>query len=166
MSAINPASFVTPTSSLNVAPPTPTSLSIQAGQSSPVRRHPRQSHSLPYGSTTGGYGDSSEATQQSTAAPRANQRNTYFNPYQGMNPGVSAPKSQDMTGYPAAVYNQLGSADSYSSHVGHQFAMLDPNAPTFSSSHQRTPARSDHGNRVLGGQGWTGNFHNLTLDGV
>lgn len=164
MSAINPASFVTPTSSLNVPPPTTAAaLGVQGSRGSPAGRHPHPSHHLAH-SSTGGYTDSPEQNRNSTAAPAAGHRNPYFAPYQGVNLGVNAQKGQDMTGFQRAMYHPLGSADPFSSHAGHHYAMLDPNAPTFSSS-QRTPTRLDRGEKVPG-QDWTGNLQGLTLSGM
>ncbi len=164
MSAINPASFVTPTSSLNVPPPL-SALSVHGGRSSPTGRRRHQAHSLTQ-SSAGEYADHTDDTRSLAASQGPTSlRNAYHGPYQGLNlaSGIQ-PQGYDMTGMSHAMYSHLGSSDPFTSYTGHQYAMLDPNAPTFSTS-QRAAARPHQGERSPG-QDWTGNFRSLTLGGA
>ena len=163
MSAINPASFVTPTSSLNVPPPF-AAIGIQGGRSSPVTRRRQQGHNLAQNSV-GGYAENTDQTRNLAGAQGASLRNAYFNPYQGLNLGTGLqPQGQDTAGFPNAMYGPLGSTDPFTSYSGHHYAMLDPNAPSFSTSH-RPKSRPNQGERSPE-QDWTGNFQSLTLDGT
>ena len=163
MSAINPASFVTPTSSLNVPPPF-AAIGVQGGRSSPASRRRPQNHNLAPGSI-GGYADPADPTRSSTSAQGTGFRSAYLNPYQGLNLGSGLqPHGQDMTGFPSAMYGQLGSTDSFTPYTAHHYAMLDPNAPSFSTS-QRPTSRPNRGGRSPS-QDWTGNFQSLTLGGT
>jgi hypothetical protein len=163
MSAINPASFVTPTSSLNVPPPF-AAIGVQGGRSSPAGRRRQQSHNLAQ-SSTGGYADTTDHTRSLASAQGASLRNAYFNPYQGLTLGSGLQaQGQDMTGFPNAMYGQLSTTDSFTPYTAHHYAMLDPNAPSFSTS-QRPTSRPNQGGRSAG-QDWTGNFQSLTLGGT
>lgn len=163
MSAINPASFVTPTSSLNVPPPL-SALGAHGGRSSPTGRRRHQAHSLTP-SSAGDYADPTDPTRGLATSQGSNLRNAYPSPYQGLSlaSGIQA-QSHDLTGMSHAMYNHLGSSDPFTSYTGHQYAMLDPNAPTFSTS-QRAVSRPHQGERSPG-QDWTGNFRSLTLGGA
>ncbi len=172
MSAINPASFVTPTSSLNVPPPF-AAIGLRGGRSSPVGRRRHQGHNLGQNSA-GEYADAAEHTRGLAAAQGTGLRNAYFNPYQSLNIGGGIQQQQqqqpqpqqgpEMTGLQHAVYNHLGSADPFTSYTGHHYAMLDPNAPSFSTS-QRSASRPSQGERSPG-HDWAGNFQSLTLGGT
>jgi hypothetical protein len=163
MSAINPASFVTPTSSLN-APPPYSAIHLQAGRNSPAGRRRQQGHNLTQ-SPTGGYGDAAEPSRGMAAMQGSGLRNAYFNPYQGLSLGNGAQQpGQDLTGFSNAIFSPLHSQmDPFASYTGHHYGMLDPNAPTFSTS-QRSASKPGQGDRSPGHE-WTGNFRSLTLGG-
>jgi hypothetical protein len=163
MSAINPASFVTPTSSLNVPPPF-VSNGTQGGRGSPAGRRRHQGHTLTP-SSAGGYAEPTDGARSSAATQAAGPRSGYFNPYQSSNLGTGIQQqSQELTGFTHAMYHPPGSNDPFTSYNGHQYAVLDPNAPTFSTS-QRPASRPNQGERSLG-QDWTGNVQSLTLGGM
>ena len=163
MSAINPASFVTPTSSLNVPPPF-SALGVHGGRNSPTGRRRHPAHSLTQ-SSAGEYADPTDHTRSLAASQGTNLRNAYPSPYQGLSlaSGIQQ-QSHDMAGLSHAMYNPLGSSDAFTPFTGHQYAMLDPNAPTFSTS-QRAFSRPHQGERSPG-QDWTGSFRSLTLGGA
>jgi PSP1 C-terminal conserved region len=159
MSAINPASFVTPTSSLNVPPPF-SAIGVPIGRSSPAGRRRHQGHN-PAQSSAAEYIDPSDHARSIAAGQGAGLRNAYFNPYQSLTLGNGM--QQDIASLPHAMYNQLASPDPFTSYAGHQYAMLDPNAPSFSTS-QRPGSRPSQAERSPG-HDWTGNFRTLTLGG-
>lgn len=163
MSAINPASFVTPTSSLNVPPPFAT-VSLRGGRSSPAgRRRPQGRNTAP--NSGGDYADPTDHTRSLAAAQGTGVRNAYFNSYQNLNLGGGAQQqSHAMGGLPHALYNLPGSADPFAPYAGHHYAMLDPNAPSFSAA-QRQTSRPSQGGRSPG-QDWFGSFQSLTLGGT
>lgn len=164
MSAINPASFVTPTSSLNVPPPF-AAIGVQGGRSSPATRRRQQGHNNFAQNSLGGYSENVEQSRNLTGAAGTGLRSPYFNPYQGLNVGTSLQsQAQDMAGFPNAMYGPLGTTDRLTPYTGHHYAMLDPNAPSFSTSH-RPISRPIPGERSPG-QEWTGNFQSLTLGGT
>lgn len=164
MSAINPASFVTPTSSLNVPPPF-ASIGVQSGRGSPAPRRRQQSHNLAQTSTAGGYADSADHARSLAAAQTTGLRNAYFNPYQGLDLGTGLqPHVQDVTGVPNPMYGHLSPTEAFTQYPGHHYAMLDPNAPSFSTS-QRSTSRPSQGERSPG-QEWMSSFQRLTLGGT
>ena len=163
MSAINPASFVTPTSSLNV-PPSFAAVGGHGGSGSPAGRRRHNGHSLAKGSA-GEFAEPTDHSRSLVAAPGAGLRNSYFTPYQSLNLGSSPQQpSHDITALPHAMYNHLASTDPFASYTGHSYAVLDPNAPSFSTSQRPGSRPRQQVGRSLG-QDWVGNFQGLTLGG-
>ena len=149
MSAINPASFVTPTSSLNVPPPF-ASIGVQGGRSSPAPRRRQPNQNLTHMPPAGGYADTTDHARSLLAAQTPGLRNAYFNPYQGLDLGSGLqPQCQDMAGFPNAMYGHVGSSEAFAQYPGHHYAMLDPNAPSFSTS-QRSTSRPNQEERSPG----------------
>lgn len=163
MSAINPASFVTPTSSLNVPPPF-AAIGMRGERNSPAGRRRQQGHNL--GQSSGGeYVDPTDHTRSLLAVQGTRLQNAYLNPYQSMNLGSGLQQQgHQMTGPSHAMYNHLGSTDILTPYTGHHYAMLDPNAPSFSTS-QNAASRMNQRERSPG-QDWAGHFQSLTLGGT
>ena len=165
MSAINPASFVTPTSSLSVPPPF-TVMGGPGGRISPASRRRPQAAGPP--STSGsGYPEQADIPRSMNPSQAGGVRNAYFNPYQnpGLSNGIHQQQAHEMAGYAPLSYGHPGSAGPFSPYAGsHYAAMLDPNAPSFSTS-QHSTASPDRGERSPGPE-WTGNFHSLALGGT
>lgn len=162
MSAINPASFVTPTSSLT-APPPFTAIVGHGGRSSPAGRRRHHGHNLAK-SSAGEYAEPAEHTRSLAAAPATGLRNAYFTPYQSLNLGSGLqPPGHEMAGLQHAMYNHLNPSDPFTPYTDHHYAVLDPNAPSFSTS-QRPGSRPSQGGRSLA-QDWVGDFQGLTLGG-
>lgn len=163
MSAINPASFVTPTSSLSVPPPF-AAIGGHGGSGSPAGRRRHNGHSLAK-SSVGEFAEPTDHSRSLAAAPRAGLRNSYLTPYHNLNLG-SGPQqpSHDITALPHVMYNHLAATDPFASYTGHPYAILDPNAPSFSTSQRTGPGPRQQVGRSLG-QDWVGDFQGLTLGG-
>jgi hypothetical protein len=161
MSAINPASFVTPTSSLNVPPPF-AGISVRGGRSSPAGRRRPQGQTLSQ-SMAGEYADPTDHARSLATAQGIGLRNAYFNPYQSLSHGSGMQQQgHEIAGLPHGMYSHLSSTDPFTPY-GQHYAMLDPNAPSFSTS-QRPASRPNQGERSPV-HDWAGNFQSLTLGG-
>jgi len=163
MSAINPASFVTPTSSLNVPPPF-AGIAVHGGRSSPAGRRRHTGHTLAQ-SSAGEYSDPTDHSRILSTSQGNSLRNAYSNPYQSLSlgSGIVPQQSHETAGLSHAMYNHLGPSDPFTSYNGQHYPMLDPSAPSFSTS-QRAVSRPNQGERSSG-HDWTGNFRSLTLGG-
>jgi hypothetical protein len=148
MSAINPASFITPTSSL--AQPLPYR-GLAGGRDSPGRR----GLGVGFGpSSPTGYDDGYDGRNLQGTGLQI----PYFNPYQT----VQAANSQvglGMSGYGLSGRAQV---DPFTSYVGHSNQMFNPAAPTFAPVQDRQP-RSGGANHSPANVDWTGRFNGLSL---
>lgn len=137
---------------------------MHGGRSSPAGRRRPQVHNPAHNLATE-YADLSDHTRSLAAAQGTGHRNTYFHTYQSLNLGNDTQQqAHEMTGLSHPMYNQLGSMDPFTTYAGHHYAMLDPNAPSFSTS-QRSASRPKQAERSPA-QDWTGNFQSLALGGT
>lgn len=148
MSAINPASFITPTSTL--AQPLPYR-GTAGGRESPNRR----GLGVGFGpSSPTGYDDGYDGRNLQGTGLQI----PYFNPYQT----VQAANSQvgmGMSGYGMGGRTQI---DPFTSYVGQSNQMFNPAAPTFAPVQDRQP-RNGVANHSPANVDWTGRFSSLSL---
>jgi hypothetical protein len=148
MSAINPASFITPTSSL--AQPLPYR-SMGGGRDSPNRR-----------GLGVGFGPSSP-TGYDDGYDHRNLQGTgmqipYFNPYQTTQ-AANAHIGLGMQGYGMGARTQI---DPFSPHVSQSNQLFNPAAPTFAPVQSRQP-RNGGPNHSPANIDWSDRFNGLSL---
>ena len=151
MSAINPASFITPTASL-----VPTALGSHAfsagtGRQSPATR--RRPHHTPYSQQSRGAYDESFEPHRGTQH-RGTQREQYYGGYSG----YETTASQNTYGVPG--YHQAA-VDPFTPYV--PYPMLNANAPNFAPAHQRRDASGRDNSQHQAGSNWLGRFQGLSL---
>lgn len=125
MSAINPASFVTPTAGLQ--PPNgagPGALGY--GRESPSERR-RHHEYKPYGlsqaqTSPAGFGDSFDTNRDIGASQVGGLRSPYMDPYQSFGPAIRQP-GMGLSGFPQGLQPQ---ADPFSTYPPTSYGMLDP----------------------------------------
>ena len=151
MSAINPASFVTPTASL-----APTAFpghlfgTGHQGRQSPANRRRHHNNNAPYGqSTHGAYEESYDANRAGPRTFQPPQHEQSYPPYSGYDNGGQQGY------YPQAAI------DPFTSYVPYQ--MLNANAPNFSPSSPGQEPRGRGHQKHQGGHGnWVGRFQGLS----
>ena len=153
MSAINPASFVTPTSSLSI----PHSFGMHglAGDSPSSRRRqhgPNMSQPSP---TL--YDDSTNTPQSYLSSQGNGLRNAYFNPYPSSGSSIQQPDS----GVSAYQPIMQQSTERFTPYLNSPYHMLNPTASSFATSHG-TPGRTSRTNQSSAPD-WTTNFQGLSL---
>ena len=153
MSAINPASFQTPTSSLGIQPlyaPSPTDERQQR------RPQPRQqSHGLSPQAVTTPFGDTFDAERNFNNQNPA-MRNAFYNQFQDVGPGppsLPPPPPQYASNMPAQM-------DPFMSYYGQPYPALNPNAPNFASSRPEYRGRAAS---QMNDPNWVGRFQGLSL---
>ena len=149
MSAINPASFQTPTASLGLQP---AYSGLPAGRDSPAGRR-RQ----PYGQQPGPTGfDNQYENDRAFVDQQASMRSPYMGQF-GFPPGIS------QVGPGMGHFNgmQEQQMDPMAPYYGQQqYQMLNPNAPNFASGR---PNMRSSGSNQSPANDWTGRFHGLSL---
>ena len=159
MSAINPASFQTPTASLGL---TPVYSSAPGDERHRRRQHQlqpqlqqQQPHGLGPQPVTTPFGDTFDADRTFN---NQNQgiRNAYFNQF----PDIGAGPQQLQPGVTPFAPNMPGQMDPFMPFYGQPYAALNPNAPNFASN------RPDYRGRAPNQPGdvnWMGRFQGLSL---
>ncbi|KAF3892837.1 Suppressor protein PSP1 [Trichophyton interdigitale] len=152
MSAINPASFVTPSTGL---PPPPGSGMMGYGQDSHTDRR-RQHEFGQYGGLNQGISSPyTDPTRDHMQPMQPGMRPPYLDPYHTF--GVAR---QPDAGFGAGIQPQT---DPFSSYQQPHYTMMDPNAPDFSRTNG-----NGAGNRPQNGQNgqndWTNQFNGLSLN--
>ena len=127
MSAINPASFVTPTASLH---PSNSFSIISAGSHDGHANRRRQ----PFGASTG-YDESLEQGRGLVPSQGNGLQNPYFNPYNSMATGMQGP-GPGVIGYPQ---NGQPTAEPFAAYLTNPYPMLNPAASAFASAHGSVP---------------------------
>ncbi|KAI1612100.1 PSP1 C-terminal conserved region-domain-containing protein [Exophiala viscosa] len=151
MSAINPASFQTPTASLGITPV----YNATPGDERQRRRpqQPQQTQGPGPQQITTPFGDTFEIDRNFNNQSQA-MRNPYYNQYQD----VGADPAGLQQGAASYAPTMPGQMDPFMSFYGQAYpAALNPSAPNFATS--RPDYRSRNGNR----QDWMGQFQGLSL---
>lgn len=151
MSAINPASFQTPTSQLGLTPAYGGN-NIPAGRDSPNGRRRQYGPGNPAASP---FGDAFDA-DRAFAEQGPGIRNTYMSSFQSMGPGNQSIGSP-VPAYGGTMQPQM---DPFSPYYAQPYQMLNPTAANFATN------RSGFGNRASNqspDQNWTGRFQGLSL---
>ena len=153
MSAINPASFVTPISTSNMSP---FSAPFSGGRDSPAGRRRQPGLGLSAVSTT--YGELLEAPRGLPTTQGSGLRNPYFNPYQALGTGAQQP-GFGLSSYPQHMQSPV---DHCASYIANPYHALDPNARAFTTSHDV----SGRGGRAgqSSANNWFGNISGLSLE--
>jgi hypothetical protein len=156
MSAINPASFQTPTASLGIQP-------LFGGNADDSRRsrRPQQAMENPLRSpqaVTTPFGDTFDADRNFNT--HTAMRNAFYNQYQDIGAGPQQQRLQPNV--PSYGPGMPGQMDPLMSYYGQPYgAALNPNAPNFAS------AQPDYRGRAQNQPGvdnnWMGRFHGLSL---
>jgi hypothetical protein len=153
MSAINPASFVTPTASLSIQH----SFGMHGlGGDSPSSR--RRQHGLNMSHASPAlYDDNSNSPQGYVSSQGSGLRNPYFNPYQSLSTGIQQPES-NLSSYQPMVQQ---SAERFTPYLNSPYHMLNPTASSFAASHGNS-GRTGRSNQSTAPD-WTTNFQGLSL---
>lgn len=156
MSAINPASFVTPTASLGVPNAFGPGTMAGGGQESPSSRRRQFGLGLSH-TAQPGFDEAPESPQNYAAVQGAGLRNPYFNPYQRMGAGLGQPA------HSMSAYQQIlqPSTEPFAPHMTGPYHMLNPAASSFATS-QNPSGRTGRRNQSPVND-WTGNFQGLSL---
>ena len=155
MSAINPASFITPTSSL--AQPLPYR-GVGGGRDSPGRRG-QFALGVGFGpSSLAGYDDGYDNGRGGPNLQGTGMQIPYFNPYQT----VRTANSQVGLNAPGYGMNARTQADPFTPYVGHSNQMINPAAPSFAPVQARQP-RTGWASHTPASVDWTGRFNSLSL---
>jgi hypothetical protein len=176
MSAINPASFQTPTSSLGIQPAFGGhahghSHGLGAGRDSPAgrrRQYGGQAQQQPQALMGMGFGDSFDHDRFTDHNNTMGMRNSFMNQYTPFPPTGMPQVGPGMAPFGAQAQDPMDGFGQYSMYSQTQYGMLNPTAPTFSAS---GPMRGALGSRGAGsGQGgspandWTSRFQGLSLN--
>ena len=146
MSAINPASFQTPTSSLGLQPALG---GVGAGRDSPANRR-RQYNQQPASASFNEYDNDRAFAEQGSL------RNAYMGQYPAYPPGFSQGHGINAFGNG----NMQDPMDPFGQYYAQPYPMLNPNAPNFASG--RTDLRSRSSNQPAAGD-WNARFQGLSL---
>ena len=156
MSAINPASFVTPTASLSM--PAPFGVhGMNGGPDSPSARRRQHGLGLSQPSPTA-YEDALPSPQGYTPSHGGGLRNPYFNPYQAAGPGLQQSVPAGMSGYQHMLHQPT---ETFAPYMNSPYHMLNPTASSFATSHA-TSTRTGRPNQSPATD-WTANFQGLSL---
>ncbi|KIX01329.1 uncharacterized protein Z518_09054 [Rhinocladiella mackenziei CBS 650.93] len=158
MSAINPASFQTPTASLGITPVYSAAPGDerhrrrqQQQQQQQVQGQPQQPHSLSPQAITTPFGDTFDADRTFNNQNQG-PRNSYYNQFQdvgaGPQPGM------------APYANMPGQMDPFMPFYGQPYPALNPNAPNFANNR---PEFRGRGPNQPGDVNWMGRFQGLSL---
>jgi hypothetical protein len=155
MSAINPASFQTPTASLGIQP---LYGGTAAGDDRQQRRQPhrQQTHAQSPQAVTTPFGDTFDADRNFNNQNPA-MRNAFYNQFQDLAAG-SQQMPQAVPQFPPNMPPQM---DPFMSYYGQQYATLNPNAPNFASN--RPEYRGGRGPNQVNDPNWMGRFQGLSL---
>lgn len=146
MSAINPASFQTPTSSLGLQP---AFAGIGAGRDSPANRRRQYNQQPGPGAFDNPYEGDRGYTEQ------GNIRNAYMGQYPAFPPGYS--QAPGMNPFGASMQDPM---DPFSQYYAQPYPMLNPNAPNFASGR---PDMRSRGSNQSPPSDWNGRFQGLSL---
>src|SRR2546423_2237200 len=150
MSAINPASFVTPTASLGI----PHSFGMHGlGGESPSGRRRQHGPNLSQQSPTV-YEDNANNPQGYQSSQGSALRNEYFNPYHSL--GLQQLDS-NISAYPPMMQQ---SAERFTPYLNNPYHILNPTASSFATSH-RTSERTGRPTQSSAPD-WTTNFQGLS----
>lgn len=153
MSAINPASFQTPTASLGITPV----YSAAPGDERHRRRQQQPPAPPPQGlgspQVTTPFGDTFDVDRNFN---NQTQRSAYFNQYQD----VGAGPQQLQPGAAPFAASLPGQMDPFMPFYGPSFGALNPNAPNFASNR---PDFRGRGPPQPGDANWMGRFQGLSL---
>ncbi|KIW64983.1 hypothetical protein, variant [Phialophora macrospora] len=153
MSAINPASFQTPTASLGIQPLYTAAPGDERHQRRQQQR--QQTHLSPQAVTTP-FGDTFDADRNYNNNQNPGMRNAFYNQFQDVGAG-SQQMPPPVSPFASNMTNQM---DPFMSYYGQPYPTLNPNAPNFASN------RSDYRGRAPN-QGsdpnWMGRFQGLSL---
>jgi hypothetical protein len=153
MSAINPASFVTPTASLSI----PHSFGVHGiGGESPSGRRRQHGLNMSQPSPTL-FEDTTNGPQGYLSSQGSTLRNTYFNPYQSLGTGIQQPDS-NMSSYQPMMQQ---SAERFTPYLNSPYHMLNPTASSFATSHGNS-GRTGRPSQSTAPD-WTTNFQGLSL---
>ena len=153
MSAINPASFVTPTASLGI----PHSFGMHGlGGDSPSGRRRQHGLNLSQPSPTL-YDDTTNSPQGYQSSQGSGLRSAYFTPYQSLGTGNQQPDS-NISAYQPMMQQ---SAERFTTYPNTPYHMLNPTASSFATSHG-TSDRTGRPNQSSAPD-WTTNFQGLSL---
>lgn len=157
MSAINPASFVTPTASLSM--PTPFNMhGISGGQEQASSRRRQHGLNLSQPSPTA-YDDNLPSPQGYGLSHGPGARNPYFSQYnQSVGMNHQQPGSSSISGYQHMLQQP---SEPFSPYMSSPYHMLNPTASAFATSHVNA-TRAGRQNQSPGGD-WTNNFQGLSL---
>lgn len=151
MSAINPASFQTPTASLGLTP----AYSTPPGDERHRRRQQPATHNLGPQAITTPFGDTFDADRTFNG-----QTSGLRSPYFGQFPDVGAGPQQLQPGMGAFNPNVPGQMDPFVPYYGQPYPTLNPNAPNFASNRHDFRPR---GPNQPGDVNWMGRFQGLSL---
>ncbi|KIW22671.1 hypothetical protein, variant [Cladophialophora immunda] len=154
MSAINPASFQTPTASLGIQPV----YSTAPGDERHRRRQQQaqQPSALSHQAVTTPFGDTFDADRNFNNHQSQGMRNAFYNQFQDVGPGAQ----QLQPGVSPYAQNMQGQMDPFMSFYGQPFPALNPNAPNFASSRPDFRGRAPN---PPGDVNWMGRFQGLSL---
>lgn len=157
MSAINPASFATPTAGLHPPGQTPMGYG-QDAQGDRRRAHDYKGFGVGanQGLSPGVLADQNQTNRETMAGPGGGGRGSYVDPYQAFNVG-GAP-DPNLSGFPSGMQPQT---DPFSTYPSVNYGSLDPNAPEYGPTGQ---AGSGDARRAgLTQNDWVNNFQGLSL---
>ncbi|KAJ9495146.1 hypothetical protein H2202_009396 [Exophiala xenobiotica] len=149
MSAINPASFQTPTASLGL---TPAYNAAPGDERHRRRQQPQSTHDLGPQPVTTPFGDTFDADRNFNHQNQG-MRNAYYAGFQDVGAGPQQ-MPPGMGSYPPNIGGQM---DPFLSFYGQAYPGLNPNAASFASG------RHDFRARGPGHPDWTGRFQGLSL---
>ncbi|KAK5279807.1 hypothetical protein LTR40_007258 [Exophiala xenobiotica] len=149
MSAINPASFQTPTASLGL---TPAYNAAPGDERHRRRQQPPSTHDLGPQPVTTPFGDTFDADRNFNHQNQG-MRNAYYAGFQDVGAGPQQ-MPPGMGSYPSNIGGQM---DPFLSFYGQAYPGLNPNAASFASG------RHDFRARGPGHPDWTGRFQGLSL---
>ncbi|OAG40089.1 hypothetical protein AYO21_05770 [Fonsecaea monophora] len=154
MSAINPASFQTPTASLGIQPV----YSTAPGDERHRRRQQQtqQAPNLGHQAVTTPFGDTFDADRNFNNHQNQGMRNAFYNQFQD----VGAGPQQMQPGASPYTPGMQGQMDPFMSFYGQPFPPLNPNAPNFASSRPDFRGRAPN---PPGDVNWMGRFQGLSL---
>jgi hypothetical protein len=153
MSAINPASFVTPTASLGI----PHSFGLHGlVTDSPSGRRRQHGLGMSQPSPTI-YDDPANGPQGYLSSQGSGLRNQYFSPYQPLGTGIQQ-SEPNLAGYQPMMQQ---SAERFSPYLNSPYHMLNPTASSFATSHG-TSGRTGRPNQSTAAD-WTTTFQGLSL---
>ncbi|EXJ77908.1 hypothetical protein A1O3_09067 [Capronia epimyces CBS 606.96] len=160
MSAINPASFQTPTASLGITPVYSAAPGDerQRRRPQPVQQQAQQPLGLGSQPVTTPFGDSFDADRTFKNQAQG-MRNSYYNQFQDVGAAGTGPQ-QLQPGVSPFSPNMPGPMDPFMSFYSPSYPSLNPGAPNFASNR---PEFRGRGHNQPGDLNWMGRFQGLSL---